>query len=344
MSAEVRRSSTPDEASTPERRVGAVRGRDRDLAVGVVAVRVRDRAAGGRRVVGGDVEGARRCVARAVEGGDGLRPREVVERVDRLERGDRVVDAAREADLVDPGERVVRGRSDGVRAGLAALHVDRRAGHVGERARLGERERGGRRVGQVDADLRAGGLDGFGVADAVDREVLDRVDAVRRQVDARALRGARRRSGAVGRVVRRRNTRAAVDRAERDGHGRVPPCGADRARVIARRRRRRVRRDRERVGGGQPGAVVRRDRLRAGEGAEAVARPVRARGVVHRAGEADLLDPRLCIRARRVDVVASALAGVDEDRLPGDVGIGARLGERDGRSSRDARVDLDDVR
>ena len=113
---------------------------DRDVAVGVVAVRVGDGAAGGRSRVGGDREGARGGEADAVEGSDGLGAGEVVQVVGGLVGARRVVARAGEAHLVDARVRVGARRLDVVRAGLVRVDEDLAAGDVRERARLGERQ------------------------------------------------------------------------------------------------------------------------------------------------------------------------------------------------------------
>ena len=129
---------------------------DRDVAVGVVAVRVEDGAAGGRSRVRRDREGARGGEADAVEGGDRLGAAQVVEVVGGLVRAGRVVARAGEAHLVDAGVGVGARRLDVVGARLGRVDEDLAAGDMGERARLGERHVRGRRGRVVDRD-RAGG-------------------------------------------------------------------------------------------------------------------------------------------------------------------------------------------
>ena len=131
---------------------------DDHVAVGVVAVRVGDGAAGGLGRVRRDRELARGGEAGAVVGGDGLGAGEVAEAVGGGVRAGGVVGRAGEAHLVDAGKGVRARGLDVVRPGLVRVDEDLRPGDVRVGARLEERHRGRRRCGVVDRDRpRCGG-------------------------------------------------------------------------------------------------------------------------------------------------------------------------------------------
>ena len=172
--------------------VAAVRGRDDDGAVGVVAVRVRDGAAGGSRDVADDVERVVRRVAEGVRGHDGLRPgRGGARRRERVavrvvRRGRVVLGRAAEAGVCDRGE-VHGGDAGRVSGDVVDREVAGRGGVVvvGVRRRVEVLEIGPRALVDGEDAARAGVVDGDralgrvgGVPDVVGRAGDDGVGAV----------------------------------------------------------------------------------------------------------------------------------------------------------------------
>ena len=325
-------------------RVRARVDRDRHRAVGVVAVGIGDGAARGCRRVRRDREGVAGRVAGGVVRRDRLRAGEVVQVVGRRVRARRVLDAAGEGDLVDAGAGVGARRRGVEGAGLGAVDEDLGTAHVRVRARLVQRDRRCARIRLVDPDRGERGPDGLDVADVVHREVADGVDAVGREVDGRALVGARRRDAAVGRVVGGGDPGARVGRGQRDRDRSRLPGRADRGGVVGRGRGRDVLGDLEAGGGGVAGAVVRGHGLDAEEIVQVVAGRVRGARVLDAAREDDPVDAGDGVGGGGLHVVGARLVRVHEDLGADDVRERARLVQGEDGCGRIREVDLDDVR